>query len=202
MSGLHFLVGIRTDEFVILAADRTAFAHGAIVVSNDEDKSFHLGEKLMMTAIGEKGDVLQFGDWAMRNIQLYKLRNGYEMSPQSAHHWIRKSIADSLRSQDYYVVDLLIGGYDDHEQKAFLGQVDYLGNGLADQPFLFRGFPGRFSFSILDKVYKTDMTQAEAMDALRKCLAEAKKRFIANLPNFQVIVIDKDGIHKLPDMAP
>ncbi len=38
MSGLHFLVGIRTDNFVILAADRTAFAHGAIIVTNGEEE--------------------------------------------------------------------------------------------------------------------------------------------------------------------
>lgn len=55
------------------------------------------------------------------------------MSPRSSHHWIRRSIAEALRTQDYYVVDTLIGGYDSIENKAFLGSVDYLGNGIADQ---------------------------------------------------------------------
>uniref|UniRef100_F1LHG6 Proteasome subunit beta type-2 n=1 Tax=Ascaris suum TaxID=6253 RepID=F1LHG6_ASCSU len=86
-----------------------------------------------MLCIGEDGDVAQFGDWSKRNIQLYKLRYGYEMSPRSCHHWIRRSISESLRSEDYYIVDTLIGGYDEFEKKAFLGSVDYLGNGLADQ---------------------------------------------------------------------
>lgn len=30
---MHFLVGLRTDDYVILAADKSAFAFGAIVVS-------------------------------------------------------------------------------------------------------------------------------------------------------------------------
>lgn len=55
------------------------------------------------------------------------------MSPRSCHHWIRRSIAEALRTEDYYIVDTLVGGYDPIEKKAFLGSVDYLGNGIADQ---------------------------------------------------------------------
>lgn len=32
-----------------------------------------------------------------------------------------------------YSVDSLIGGYDDYENKAFLGSVDHLGSGVAEQ---------------------------------------------------------------------
>uniref|UniRef100_A0A8R1TLT1 Proteasome subunit beta n=3 Tax=Onchocerca TaxID=6281 RepID=A0A8R1TLT1_ONCVO len=200
MSGTHFLIGICTDNYVILAADRSCFAHGAIVVTDDEEKKFTLGDKLAMVCIGEDGDVAQFGDWCKRNIQLYKLRYGYEMSPRSSHHWIRRSIAESLRTQDYYVVDTLIGGYDSIENKAFLGSVDYLGNGIADQPYIFRGFSGRLCYAILDKTYKSDMTEAEGMDLLKKCLHESKRRFIVNLPSFEVLVIDKNGTRQLEDI--
>lgn len=34
MSGMHFLIGICTNDYVILAADRSCFAHGAIVVTD------------------------------------------------------------------------------------------------------------------------------------------------------------------------
>lgn len=34
MSGIHFLAGICTDDYVLLAADRACFAHGAILVSD------------------------------------------------------------------------------------------------------------------------------------------------------------------------
>ncbi|EJW76611.1 hypothetical protein WUBG_12481 [Wuchereria bancrofti] len=65
-----------TKDYVILAADRSCFAHGAIVVADNEEKKFILGDKLAMICIGEDGDVAQFGDWCKRNIQLYKLRYG------------------------------------------------------------------------------------------------------------------------------
>ncbi|VDN29427.1 unnamed protein product, partial [Gongylonema pulchrum] len=133
MSGVHFLVGISTKDYVILAADRSSFAHGFLVVADDQGKKFTLGDRLAMLCMGEGGDVAQFGDWCMRNIQLYKLRYGYEISPRASHHWIRRGIAEALRTEDYYTVDALIGGYDTIEKKAFLGSVDYLGNGIADQ---------------------------------------------------------------------
>lgn len=34
MSGTHFLIGICTNDYVILAADRSCFAYGAIVVAD------------------------------------------------------------------------------------------------------------------------------------------------------------------------
>lgn len=93
-----------------------------------------------MTAIGEAGDADNFGDWAKRNIYLYKLRHNYELSPRAAHHWLRKNIATNLRSEDFWRVDLLLGGFDEVEKKAFLGSVDYLGTGIADQVRCFKKF--------------------------------------------------------------
>uniref|UniRef100_A0A914VXB1 Proteasome subunit beta n=2 Tax=Plectus sambesii TaxID=2011161 RepID=A0A914VXB1_9BILA len=201
MAGMAYLFGLRTNDYVLLAADKVCFAHGAIVVTNDHDKSFRLGEKLMMMCIGEDGDVAQFGDYVEKNLQLYKLRNGYEITPRSAMHWIRKAIADNLRSQDHYTVDTLVGGYDEHDNKPFLGSIDYLGNALSDQPYLFRGFSGRFCYAILDKLYRPDMTEEEGHEAMMKCLNEVKKRFVANLPTFQVVMINKDGIRQLDDIS-
>ncbi|KAF8368439.1 pbs-4, partial [Pristionchus pacificus] len=192
MSNIHFLVGVATKDFVVLASDKAAFMYGAILVSENDDKEFILGKKLSMLCVGEDGDVAQFGDWTKRNLRLYSIRNGYELSPRSAHHWIRRAIADGLRSRDRYTVDTLVGGYDNHEG-AFLGTVDYLGNGITDQPYLFRGFGGRFCYAMMDKAYKKDMQEAEVTELVRKCITENKKRFMANLSAYNVVIIDKNG---------
>ncbi|CAI5439207.1 unnamed protein product [Caenorhabditis angaria] len=200
MAGMHFLVGISTDDYVILAADKATFAYGAILADSENDKEYRLGKKLTMMCIGEEGDVAQFGDWTKRNLQLYSVRNGYEVSPASAHHFVRRSIAHGLRSSDRYTVDVLIGGYDEKEEKAFLGSVDYLGNGLAKQPYLFRGFCGRFCYAIMDREYKKNMSEAEGLIMMKKCIGEAKRRFVANIPGYKVVIIDKNGYRKLDDV--
>ncbi|XGW22443.1 hypothetical protein V3C99_005014 [Haemonchus contortus] len=198
--GMHFLIGIATDDYVILASDKATFAYGAVLADSENDKEYRLGKKLTMMCIGEEGDVAQFGDWTKRNIRLYAIRNGYELCPRSAHHWIRRGIAEALRTEDYYAVDILLGGYDDKENKAFLGSVDYLGNGLDDQPYLFRGFCGRFCYAIMDREYKKNMTEEEGLSLLHKCIAEAKRRFVANLPGYKVVIIDKKGYRQLTDI--
>ncbi|CAD5209593.1 unnamed protein product [Bursaphelenchus xylophilus] len=201
MSNMHFLVGYRTDKYVILASDKTAFAFGALSVSQDSNKEFQLGDKLFMTAIGEAGDVDNFGDWAKRNIYLYKLRHNYELSPKSAHHWLRKNIADNLRGEDFWRVDILVGGFDDITSKAYLGSVDYLGTSLSNQDYLFRGFSGRLCYAIMDAYYDKDAPVEKAVEIVKKCLEEAKKRFVANLPKFSVLVIDKDGVRHFDDIT-
>ncbi len=80
---------------------------------------------------------------------------GYEIGPQSAHHWIRAAIVDNLRTRDYYLVDTLIGGYDEHSSKPYLGMVDHLGTYIDQEPYMFRGFGLTFSYAILDKIYKS-----------------------------------------------
>lgn len=44
------------------------------------------------------------------------------------------------------------------------------------------------------------MTLEQGMDAVKQCIYEAKKRFVANLPSFSVLVIDKDGTHHYEDI--
>ncbi|KAK0428620.1 hypothetical protein QR680_010910 [Steinernema hermaphroditum] len=198
--GMHFLVGLCCDDFVLVAADKTSFAYGAIKLSNEEDKGYKIGDKLYMYCIGESGDVANFGDWSTRNLQLYKFRNGYELGPKPAHHWLRKAIADNLRGQDMWRVDLMLAGFDDVDKKPFLGSVDYLGNGLSEQPFLFRGFSGRFCYAIMDKFYRKNMNAEEGMELLQKCLGESKKRFMASLPSFSVVKVDRDGVHHMADI--
>lgn len=55
------------------------------------------------------------------------------MTPQAGFHWLRQNIAHNLRSEDFWQVNLLIGGYDKIQKKTFLGSIDYLGNGIPDQ---------------------------------------------------------------------
>jgi 20S proteasome alpha/beta subunit len=95
--GSNFLIGLRTDNFVILAADTNSYLYGALKVSLGMDgvdqlmtayfsiinfnlvdhyKDYELGKHLYMVCSGELGDVDSFATWAKANIDLYKRRNG------------------------------------------------------------------------------------------------------------------------------
>ena len=65
----------------------------------DEDKLHKISNKLVMGISGESGDTTQFAEYIAKNIQLYKMRNGYELSPNAAANFTRRNLADYLRSR-------------------------------------------------------------------------------------------------------
>ena len=51
-----------------------------------------------------------------------------------------------------------------------------------------------FVLSLFDRLWKKDMTEAEALELMEKGVAEVKRRLVIAPPSFIVKVIDKDGI--------
>uniref|UniRef100_A0AC34RKT7 Uncharacterized protein n=1 Tax=Panagrolaimus sp. JU765 TaxID=591449 RepID=A0AC34RKT7_9BILA len=243
MASMHFSMGIRTDDFVILASDKSAFLNG-VVVSNDYDKTVKLGDKTYMTVLGKPGDAQNFSRLAQRHMNLFKMSNGYELSPKAILHCLERIIAEqgrsspiglqpkifspqnpilpplcpfpdvgnpggfpstndtppsygrvaeALRSEDYSV-EVLLGGYDDKENKAWLSTIDYLGNAIEEQNYLFcRSFTN--CRVIMDTLYNPAMTVDEGIEAVSKCVENSRKRSVIKPLN--VIIIDRNGARNL-----
>lgn len=96
------------------------------------------------------GDTVQFAEYVERNIRLYSIRNTHALRPASAASWIRRSLAESLRSRKPYAVNLLVGGYDESTHTPHLYWVDYLGT-IATVPFGAHGYGSYFALSLLDR---------------------------------------------------
>ncbi|XP_050301649.1 proteasome subunit beta type-2-like [Anthonomus grandis grandis] len=194
---MECLLGVKFNDFVIIAADRTA-ANSIMVMKSDENKLHKLSNRLVMAVSGESGDTTQFAEYIAKNIQLYKMRNTYELSPSEAATFTRRNLADTLRSRSPYMVNLLLAGYDENEGPQ-LYYMDYLAS-VAKVDYAAHGYGGYFSLSIMDRNYLKNMTPDQGYELLKKCVQEVQKRLIINLPNFKVQIIDKDGIRDLPDI--
>lgn len=77
-----FLV-VHNSQNVALSAFKAIFAsfHKILnslndVIVLDQDKTFHLSNRLLMAIAGEGGDTVQFAEYIAKNIQLYRMRNG------------------------------------------------------------------------------------------------------------------------------
>uniref|UniRef100_A0A8C1GFB6 Proteasome subunit beta n=2 Tax=Cyprinus carpio TaxID=7962 RepID=A0A8C1GFB6_CYPCA len=187
---MEYLIGIQGPDFVLVAADNVA-ASSIIQMKHDYDKMFKLSEKILLLCVGEAGDTVQFAEYIQKNVQLYKMRNGYELSPAAAANFTRKNLADYLRSRTPYHVNLLLAGYDEADGPG-LYYMDYL-SALAKAPFAAHGYGAFLTLSILDRYYRPGDSAIS--------ITRLNKRFILNLPSFTVRLIDKDGIHdmeKLP----
>lgn len=65
----------------------------------DSEKLYKLSSNLAMAVSGEAGDTHQFAEYIAKNIALYKIRNGYELSPAAAAHFTRHTLATHIRSR-------------------------------------------------------------------------------------------------------
>ena len=141
------------------------------------------------------------GEYIARNIKLNELRNGNVASPWANANFVRRQLAEALRSRNSYNVNMLIGGYAEGGEHpgAQLYFIDYL-SAMAKVPFAAHGYGAFFTLSILDKHYKPGMSLEEATDLLKRCVAEVRLRFMAQMPKFAVTVVDKDGSRRLDDM--
>lgn len=181
--------------YVIVAADMTA-ARSIVKMQSNEDKIKVLGSHLLMAFSGEPGDTIQFAEYVERNIRLAHIRNTYPLPPPSAASWIRRELADSLRSRSPYAVNLLVAGYDlpTHEPKLYW--IDYLGT-MATVPFAAHGYGSYFALSLLDKYHDPEAPIEEGLATLRRCIDEVAKRLVIAPGKFKVKVVDKNGVREV-----
>jgi len=193
-------MGMQFNDFVMVAADQTN-ARSIMVMKSDMKKYMQLSDKLIMAVSGESGDTSQFSEYIQKNIQLYKMRNGYELSPAAAANFTRRNLADYLRSRTPYQVNLLLAGWDEEKKMPELYQMDYLA-AMIKAPYAAHGYGGFFTTTIMDRHYKADMSREQAYALMVECVKEVHKRLIINLPNFSVLIIDKDGVKDMDPITP
>ncbi|CAG8780885.1 12288_t:CDS:2, partial [Gigaspora rosea] len=192
---MEFLIGITGKDFVLTASDTSA-ARSITVMKSNEDKSCDLNKHNIMLYAGEAGDTVNFAEYIQRNVRLYGIRNGIELTPKAAATFTRKELATSLRSRHPYQVFLLIAGYDITTSSPHLYWIDYLGSS-AEVPFAAHGYGAYYCLSILDRYHHPNLTLDEAKGLIKKCIDELNNRFIVNLSDFKIKVTDQDGIREI-----
>lgn len=187
---MEYLIGMKFNNYVLLAHDNNG-GRDILVMKQDQQKFFILDEYAGMVVSGEAGDTVYFSEFIQKNVVLYRIRNGYSMSPSAAANYTRHELAEALR-QKVNIVNLLLGGYDKTSNTPSLYFMDYLGT-LAEVPYGSHGYGSYFTYSLLDRLHRPDMTQVEAEDLLLKCVVELQKRFAINLPSFSYYFVDQNG---------
>ncbi|KFD59031.1 hypothetical protein M514_00194 [Trichuris suis] len=195
---LNYLFGLKTREFVILAADTIAVQQ-VWNISREDNKFFPITSKTSMVGVGDGGDMDQFGEYIAKNMVLYEMRNGYPMSPKGVANFARREIVRNLRTADPHLVNFIVGGYDT-TSGPYVALIDYLGTCFTNNYVMF-GYGAFFCYSILDRIYREEATIDEAIEIVKKCFMEVKKRFIIDLGELKVQLINADGVKDLPNVS-
>ena len=98
--------------------------------------------------------------------------------------------------QNPYHVNVMIAGTDPKTAVPELYWLDYLAASVKLN-FAAHGHASYFTLSTMDRYWREGLSLEEAKSLLNKCIAELKVRYIANLPEFTVKVVDKDGIREI-----
>lgn len=94
-------------------------------------------------------------------------------------------------------MNLLLGGYDAPSATPSLYWVDYLGT-LVQVPYAAHGYASYLTLSTLDRYHRPDMSLEEALELLKMCINEVRKRLVLDMGNFHVRVIDLNGVREVP----
>ncbi|SMN17716.1 similar to Saccharomyces cerevisiae YER012W PRE1 Beta 4 subunit of the 20S proteasome [Maudiozyma saulgeensis] len=189
---MDIILGIRVQDCVILATSK-AVTRGISVLKDSDDKTRSLSPHCLMGFTGEAGDTVNFSEYIQANVQLYTTREGVELSPQATASFVRQELAKSIRSRKPYQANVLIAGYDTSSNIPELYQIDYLGTKVA-LPYAAHGYAGFYTFSLLDRHYRPDMTKEEGLSLLQQCVNELQKRMPVDFKGVLVKVVSKDGI--------
>lgn len=193
---MEVLCGIKFKDFVLVAAD-TAATFSVMMVNHNCDKIYKLSDNLLLGAVGHQGDSVQFAEFIVKNIQLFRLRNGFELSPKNAATYVQRNLADYLRSRTPYQTNLILAGWDKEKNTSELYWIDYLGT-MCEVPYGFHGYPQMFTGGLLDAEYRDDMTEEQGVELLTKCLKQLNLRFVGKTSNCIVKKVDTTGIKTLP----
>ena len=189
---MDIIMGIRVQDCVMLASSK-AVTRGISVLKDSDDKTRVLSPHTLMSFTGEAGDTVQFAEYIQANMQLFAIRDNEEMSPQAVSSFVRHELATSIRSRKPYQVNVLIGGFNTKTNAPELYQIDYLGTKV-ELPYAAHGYTGFYTFSLLDRHYRPDMSEKEGLQLLKQCVDELQKRMPIDFKGVIVKVVDKDGI--------
>ncbi|SCU78993.1 LAMI_0A06876g1_1 [Lachancea mirantina] len=194
---MDIVLGIRVKDSVILATSK-AVTRGISVLKSTDDKTRVLSEHSLLAFSGEAGDTVQFAEYIQVNMQLYSIRENYELSPYATASFVRQELAKSIRSRKPFQVNVLLGGFDAKKGEPGLYQIDYLGT-QAELPYAAHGYSGFYTFSLLDRHYRPDMTTQEGLELLRMCVDELERRMPIDFKGVLVKIVDKDGVREEPN---
>jgi len=187
------ILGLQGKDFSMIAADCSA-GRSIMVMKRDQDKIVALDERKIAGMAGAPADCVMFSEYVSKNMALYAINNDMSLSTHATANYIRGELATALRKGPYQA-NILLGGYDDDVGPS-LYFMDYMGT-MQKVPFGGHGYCSNFCLSIFDREWKSDLSEEEGLEIMRKCKAELSVRFLISQPKFTVKVVSAAGIKVL-----
>ena len=185
--------GVQGKYYILLAGDRASVSNSIIKLQDTDHKIFKLANNQLIATVGESYDKQNFAKLIKANMELYYFQNGQRLTTDEAASFIRKELAEGIRSSPHQC-NCLVAGFDSDGPKLYW--LDYLGS-YAKLLKAAHGYGAYFLYGLMDNFYRKDLNLAQGEDIIKKCINELKTRFSINMVDFDVFKITKDGIEDI-----
>ena len=187
--------GIQGNDYILLAGDRASVSNSIIKLQDTDHKKMKLTDNQMIACVGEAYDKKNFSKYIKANMENYYFQNGQRLTTDETAAYIRKELAEGIRSTPHQC-NCLVAGFDVDGPKLYW--LDYLGS-YAKLLKAAHGYGAYFLYGLMDNFYKKDLSLKDGEMIITKCINELKTRFSINMVDFDVFKITKDGIEDISD---
>ncbi len=161
----------------------------------DMDKIMLLdAEKLASCVELDPGDRNNFLEYVQKNLHLHEYRTGRRLGLSAASAWIRRALAEALRSRNPYRVNLMLGGMEKDVPQLYY--LDYLASCNAVD-FAAQGYCQYFAPAVLDRFWKPGMDEKEGLELMHTVIDQIKTRLVFSQDRFVIKIISADGVKVL-----
>ena len=185
--------GIQGNDYILLAGDRASVSNSIIKLQDTDHKILKLTDNQMIACVGEAYDKKNFSKYIKANMENYYYQNGQRLTTDETAAYIRKELAEGIRSSPHQC-NCLVAGFDVDGPKLYW--LDYLGS-YAKLLKAAHGYGAYFLYGLMDNFYKKDLSLNDGEMIITKCINELKTRFSINMVDFDVFKITKDGIEDI-----
>lgn len=186
---------IAGKDFVIIASDLAA-TRSILKIQDEDSKLTQLANNQILAVSGENADRNDFSKLIRCELDYYYYRYNHRLNTDQVANFTRCILAENLRKSPY-AANCVIAGFDDGS--AHLYWLDYLGS-LQKVTKAAQGYGSHFMYSIMDNFFNSNFSLEEGKKCIGACINELRTRFVINMTNFHVKVIDKDGITDISEI--
>lgn len=186
---------VQGDDYILFGCEKASLSGSIFKYHDNESKIIKLSKNKLLGVVGEAYDKRHFNKLIKCNLDLYKFKNGHELTTEESASYIRTELAEGIRSHPHQC-NCLLAGFDADGPKLYW--LDYMGS-YAKLLKAAHGYGAYLIYGIMDNYYQKPMTLQQGELIIEKCINELKTRFTANFDSFEIFKITKDGIEDVSD---
>lgn len=184
------IMAVQYDGGVVMGAD-TRTSTGEYVANRASRKISKVHDNIFVCRCGSAADTQALTGFVINYLGQHAVELGKEPTVNTAAN-LFKMIA--YNNKDRLLAGLIIAGYDEKRG----GQVYSvpLGGSVHRVPVACDGSGSGYVGGLIDANYRPDMTKAECLEFVRKCVAHAMSRDGSSGGMIRTLVVSKDGLEE------